>query len=101
MQWHLRMLGKGLVCKERSIFKNVGERYTAKSCCLVSFLSMDSKVFEKLVSNRFVGHPGKCGLFSDFQYGFRFSWSTVDLLTVVSKECLTFQQVWGYSSFGI
>ena len=28
----------------------------------------------------------KCGLFSDFQYGFRSSWSTADLLTVVSDR---------------
>ena len=44
-------------------FKNVGERYTAKSYCPVSLLSMDNEVFEKLVSNRIVGHPGKCGFF--------------------------------------
>ena len=45
---------------------------------------MVSKVFEKLVNNRIVDHLEKCGLFSDFQYGFRSSWSTADLLTVVS-----------------
>ena len=28
----------------------------------------------------------KCGLFFDFQYGFRSSWSTADLLTVVSNR---------------
>ena len=28
----------------------------------------------------------KCGLCSDFQYGFRTSWSTTDLLTVVSDR---------------
>ena len=43
---------------------------------------MVSKVFEKLVNNRIVGHLEKCGLFSDFQYGFRSSQSTADLLTV-------------------
>ena len=32
-----------------------------------------SKVFEKLVNNRIVDQLGKCGLFSDFQYGFRSS----------------------------
>ena len=42
-----------------------------------------SKVFEKLVNNRTVDHLKKCGFFSDFQYGFRSSRSTADLLTVV------------------
>ena len=41
------------------------------------------KVFEKLVNNRIVDHLEKCGLFSDFQYGFRSSRLTADLLTVV------------------
>ena len=47
---------------------------------------MVSKVFEKLVSNRIVDHLEKCGLFSDFQYGFRSSLSTADLLTVLSDR---------------
>ena len=53
------------------IFKNVGERSTAKNYDPVSLLSVVSKVFEKLVNNRIVDHLEKCGLFSDFQYGFR------------------------------
>ena len=44
---------------------------------------MVSKVFEKLLDNRIVDHLKKCGLFSDFQYDFRSSLSTADLLTVV------------------
>ena len=44
---------------------------------------MVRKVFEKLANIRTVDHLEKCGLFSDFQYGFRSSRSTVDLLTVV------------------
>ena len=52
-------------------FKNVGERSTAKNYCPVSLLSVVSKVFEKLVNNRIVDHLGSCGLFSDFQYGFK------------------------------
>ena len=44
------------------------------------------KVFEKLINNRIVDHLKKCGLFSDFQYGFRSSQSTADLLTVVSDR---------------
>ena len=47
---------------------------------------MISKVFGKLVNNRIVDHLEKCGLFSDFQYGFRSSRSTTDLLTVVSDR---------------
>ena len=47
---------------------------------------MVSKVFEKLVNNRIVDHLEKCGPFSDFQYGFRSSRSTADLLTVVSDR---------------
>ena len=53
------------------VFKNVGERSTAKNYRPVSLLSVVSKVFEKLVNNRIVDHLEKCGLFSDFQYGFR------------------------------
>ena len=45
------------------VFKNVGERSTAKNYHPVSLLSVVSKVFEKLVSNRIVGHLKKCGLF--------------------------------------
>ena len=68
------------------VFKNFGERSTAKSYRPVSLLSVVSKVFEKLVNNRIVDHLEKCGLFSDFQYGFRSSRSTADLLTVVSDR---------------
>ena len=66
------------------VFKNVGERYTAKNYRPVSLLSVVTKVFEKFVKTRIVDHLQKCGLFSDFQYGFRFTRSTARLLTVVS-----------------
>ena len=69
------------------VFENVGERSTAKSYHHpVSLLSVVSKVFEKLVNNTIVDHLEKCGLFSGFQYGFRSSQSTTDLLTVVSDR---------------
>ena len=68
------------------ISKNVGERSTAKNYRPVSLLSVVSKIFEKLVNNRIVDHLEKCGLFSDFQYGFRSCRSTADLLTVVSDR---------------
>ena len=47
---------------------------------------MIRKVFEKLVNNRIVNHLEKCGLLSDFQYGFRSSRSIADFLTVVSDR---------------
>ena len=68
------------------VFKNVGERSTAKNYHPVSLLSVVSKVFEKLVNNRIVDDLEKCGLFSNLQYGFRSSRSTADLLTVVSDR---------------
>ena len=68
------------------VFKNVGEKPTTKNCHPVSLLSVVSKAFEKLVNNRIVDHLEKCGLFSDFQYGFRPSQSTADLLTVASDR---------------
>ena len=55
------------------VFKNVGERSTAKDYDPVSLLSVVSKVFEQLVNNRIVDYLEKCGIFSDFQYGFRSS----------------------------
>ena len=48
------------------VFKNVGERSTAKNCCPVSLLSVISKVFEKLINYRIVDRLEKCTLFSDF-----------------------------------
>ena len=76
-------------CKVSSVvpvFKNVGERSTAKTYHPVSVLSVVSKVFEKLVNNRIIDHLEKCGLSSDFQYGFKSCQSTADLLTVVSDR---------------
>ena len=45
------------------VFKNVGERSTAKNYRPVSLLSVVSQVFEKFVNNRIVNHREKCGLF--------------------------------------
>ena len=61
----------------------LGGGSTAKIYRPVSLLSVVSQVFEKLVNNRIADHLEKCGLFSDFQYGFRYSRSAADLLTVV------------------
>ena len=65
------------------VFKNLGERSTAKNYHPVSLLSGVSKVFKRLVNNRIDDHLEKSGLFTNFQYGFRSSQSTADLLIVV------------------
>ena len=68
----------------------------AKNYCPVSLLSEVRKVFEKLVNNRIIDHLNKCGLSSDFQYGFRAFSSIVDLLTVVSDRI-----AWGFNRSGL
>ena len=78
------------------IFKNVGERSTAKNFYPISLLSVVSKAFEKLVNNRIVDHLEKCGLFSDFQYDFRSARSTADLLTVASDR-----NAWAFNKSGV
>ena len=55
----------------------------------VRYLSVVSKVFEKLVNNRIFDHLEKRDLFSHFQYGLMSSQSTADLLTVVSDRIAT------------
>ena len=51
------------------VFRNIGERSTAKNYQPVSFLSVVSKFFEKLVNNRIVNHLQNM-VFFYFQYGF-------------------------------
>ena len=78
------------------VFKNVGERSTAKNYHPVSFLSVVTKVFEKHVNNRIVDHVEKSGLFYDFHYGFRSSPLSADLLTVKSDRIArAFNRPWG------
>ena len=78
-----------------AVFRNVGKRSIAKIYCYVSLHSVVSKVFEELVNTRIVDCLEKCGLFSDFQYGFRSSRSSADLLTVVSDRIArTFNSSW-------
>ena len=55
------------------VFKNVGERSTAKEYRSVSLLSVVSKVIEKLVNNRIVDHLENSRFLSDLQYGVRSS----------------------------
>ena len=66
------------------VFKNVGERFTAKNYHPVSLVSVVSKIFEKFVNNKIFNHLQKYSLFSDFEDAFMSSRSTADLLTVVS-----------------
>ena len=56
-----------------SVFENFRSRSTAKNYGTVILLSVVSKVFEKLANYRIFDHLEKCGLFSDFQYGFKSS----------------------------
>ena len=83
------------------VFKNVGERFTAKNYRPVSLLSVVIKVFEKLLNSRIVEHLEKFDIFSYFPSGVRSSRSTADLLTVVSdgisrpfNKSKAFDRVW-------
>ena len=68
------------------IFKNVRERSTTKNLYPSGLLS---------VSNRILNHLEKCDLSADFQYGFRSSSSTADLLTVVfDRIARAFNRSW-------
>ena len=49
------------------VFKNVGQKSTAKNYPPGSLLSVVSEVFENLVNNRLVDHLEKRGIFCDFQ----------------------------------
>ena len=53
---------------------------------LVFFPWLVASLKNLIVNNRIVDHLQKCNLFSDFQYGFRSSLSTADLLTVASNR---------------
>ena len=47
------------------------------------------------MNNGIVHHLGKCDLFPDFQYGFRSSGSSEDLVTVVSDRiAMVFNRSW-------
>ena len=66
------------------VFKNVKVRFRAQNYHPVIFFLWLIKSCKNC--NRFLDHLEKCGLFSDFQYGFRSSQSTPDLLTGVSDR---------------
>ena len=54
-----------------TVFKNVGERSAAKTYHPVSFLSVFSEVFEKLVNDRIIDYLEEYGHLYAFQYGFK------------------------------
>ena len=58
----------------------------AKNFHPVSLLSVVSKILEKFWNNRIAGHLERCVLCYNFHCDFRSSWSTVELLTVVSDR---------------
>ena len=64
----------------------LGKGLQPKTTTLLVFILWLVKSLIKLANNRIVDHLEKCDLFSDFQYGFRSSRSTADLLTVVSDR---------------
>ena len=64
---------EGLIGGPPLYLRTLREQCTAKNYHHDSPLSVISKVFEKHVINRIVDDLEKCGLFSDFQYGFRSS----------------------------
>ena len=73
------------------LYQNDERRSTAKNHCHpASLLSLDSKIFEKLSNNRHVNHIRKCSFYSKFQYGFRYSQSTADLLPDTSNTLIDF-----------
>ena len=64
-------------------------------CFSLSFSLKGIGFFEKLVDGGIVDHLEQCGLFSDFQYGFRSSRSTADLLAVVPDRIASaFNRPW-------
>ena len=63
-----------------------GKGLQLKTTALLVFSLWLIKSLKNLLTIGIVDHLEKCGLFSDFQYGFRSSRSTADLLTVVSDR---------------
>ena len=73
------------------VFKNSGVRTDPNKYRPVSLLSVISKLFEAVINLHLKSHLEKNGLLTDFQYGFRSSRSTADVLTVITdriSKCL-------------
>ena len=69
------------------VFRNVGEISTVKTTALLVLFLWLVKSLKKLLNNRIVDLE-ESGLFSDFQYGFRSSRSSADLVTVVTDRII-------------
>ena len=63
------------------VFRNIGKRSWTEKYNPISLLYE-----KKLVNDRLFDQLKKCGLFSDFDYEFRSSRSTVSRMTVVSDR---------------
>ena len=70
------------------LFQNVWERCMTKNYRPINLFSIFGKIYEKFASNRLADKLAICGLFSDFQFGFRSFCSTTDILTVVSDRII-------------
>ena len=69
------------------VFKNVGVRSVAHKYSPVGYPSVVSKTFKKFINNRLFYHLEKCdNFFFCLHYGFRSTFSTTDLLTVVTDK---------------
>ena len=84
------------------VFKNGGERSTAKNYCPVSLLFVVSKVFEKLVNSRILDQLEKCGLFfiPSMVLGLLDQLQIFSQLYLIELLGLLTGVVWGYSSCG-
>ena len=71
---------------ELFVRKSMLKRSVIENYHSFSLHSIVSKTFENLVNNRLVNYLEKRSLFSNFQYGFRSSNSTEDLMLVVSDR---------------
>ena len=74
-RWTLKYISEGVLFSRLSevficgpVYRNVGERSTAKNYVPVSLLSVVSKIFEKLINSRLVDQLKECSIFSDFRY---------------------------------
>ena len=68
------------------VYKNAGDRQAPSQYRPISLLSIISKLFESIINEQIMLHLSKGNLLCDFQYGFRASRSTADVLTVITHR---------------
>ena len=76
-------------------FETFDQKFDQLDDLYLLVIQIEIQIHKKNVNNRIVDHLEKCGIFSDFQYGFRSSGSTADLLRVVSDRI-----VWAFNKSG-